>query len=141
VNRLVIGVGNPTRGDGAAGLEVARRMQVVPATEQVGGSLELIDLWDSVDEVVVVDAARSGAPAGTIHRFDAAAHRLPASTLATSTHSIGVSQAVELARALKRLPPRLTVYGIEIGDLSPGAGLSPAVAASIEELVEELDHA
>lgn len=141
MKRLVIGVGNPTRGDDAAGLEVARRLRTVPATEQVGGSLELMDLWSQADDVVIVDAARSGAPVGTVHRFDAAAQRLPATTLATSTHSIGVSQAVELARALKRLPPSLTVYGIEVGDLSPGAGLSPEVSASIDRLVAELDHA
>lgn len=141
MSRLVIGIGNPGRGDDAAGLEVARRLRTVPARERLGAGFDMIDEWEGADDVILVDAARSGAPAGTIHRFDATRVRLPATVFATSTHSMGVAQVVEVARALGLLPPRLWVYGIEATDFALGAGISAAVAASVQRLVGELDHA
>jgi hydrogenase maturation protease len=57
---------------------------------------------------VVVDAASSDTAApGTVHRFDALRQPLPASVLASSTQTIGVPAAVELGRALGRLPRSL----------------------------------
>ena len=87
---------------------------------------------------MVVDAAASGASPGTVHRFDARAAPLPAAHLRSSTHAFGVADAVELARALGRLPGRLDVYAIEGGDFSLGAGLTPPVAAAVEALVVTL---
>jgi hydrogenase maturation protease len=141
MRRLLIGVGNPTRGDDAAGIEVARRVRRVEAYQEASGSYQLMDRWDGADEVIVVDAARSGAPAGTIHRFDAHDEPLPGGVLATSTHSVGVLETIEMARRLGRLPERVVVYGIEVGDLSPGVGLSDQVEAAVNELVAEIDHA
>ena len=42
----------------------------------------------------------------------------------TSTHLLGVAEAVELGRELDRLPQRLTVYGIEGERFDVGEGLS-----------------
>lgn len=137
----MIGVGNPTRGDDAAGLEVARRVRNVEAHQEVNGSYELMDVWEGADEVIVVDAARSGAPPGTVHRFDAHDEPLPSGILATSTHSVGVMEAIEMARSLGRLPERVVVYGIEASNLTLGAGLSPRVEEAVNELVMEIDRA
>jgi hydrogenase maturation protease len=138
---VVIGVGNPTRGDDAAGIEVAKRVRSTTAYQQSTGSYQMIDLWDGADEVIVVDAARSGAPPGTIHRIDPTSQSLPEGMLATSTHSVGVASTIELARALGRLPDRVTVYGIEVSDLNRGVGLSPPVETAVDLVVEEIDHA
>jgi hydrogenase maturation protease len=132
---MVIGVGNPWRGDDRAGLEVARR---VGGLEHEGDCTRLVDAWDGQDEVAVVDAAASGAPPGTIHRIDARAGPLPAAMLRSSTHAFGVADAIELARALGRLPPRLHVYAIEGSDFAIGAGLSPEVERSAQALAREL---
>ena len=137
----MIGVGNPTRGDDAAGLEVARRVRCAETHQTASGSYELMDVWDGADEVIVVDAARSGAPAGTIHRFDAHDGAMPGGVLATSTHSVGVMETIEMARSLGRLPERVVVYGIEVSNLSPGVGLSDQVEEAVNELVIEIDHA
>src|SRR3970040_627455 len=85
VRRIVIGVGNPTRGDDAAGLEVARPARRVEAHQEANGSYELMDVWEGADEVIVVDAARSGAPPGTVHRFETDHEPLPHGVLATRT--------------------------------------------------------
>jgi hydrogenase maturation protease len=102
---------------------------------------QLIELWAEADDVVVVDAARSGQPPGTIHRFDVRSEELPVDVLGGSTHAIGVAEVVELARALDRLPARLTVYGIEAGVMSHGNVLSPEVEAAVGSVVAELSDA
>jgi hydrogenase maturation protease len=90
-------------------------------------------VWDGAADAVVIDAASSGAAAGTVHRFDATGGALPAwSRSSTSTHAVGLVEAIELARTLGRLPPRLVVYGIEGERFEAGTELTPAVAAAVE---------
>ena len=132
---MVIGVGNRWAGDDAAGLAVARR---VGGRELEGDPASLLDAWAGADDVVVVDAAASGAPPGTIRRFDAGAGPLPARSLRSSSHAFGVPDAIELARALGRLPARLEVYAIEGASFAAGAALSGPVERAVDELVAAL---
>ncbi len=139
----LIGVGNHYRSDDAAGLEVARRLRATNPPgcrilEEGGEPTSLIGAWALVKEALVIDAVASGAPPGTLHRFDASAGPLPVELFKGSTHSLGVADAVELARELGRLPPRLAVYGIEGESFETGEGLSPAVEATVNALVAEL---
>ncbi len=138
---LVLGVGNESRGDDAAGLLVARRLRErsdVTVREMRPDGIELLEAWRGAESAVIVDATRSGAPAGTITRYDAAAGALPASACAVSTHAVGVAQAIELARALGRLPSRLVVIGIEGRRFGQGDELSPEVAGAIDGAVERV---
>ncbi|MFN0149364.1 MAG: hydrogenase maturation protease [bacterium] len=138
---LVIGAGNELRRDDAAGLETARRLVGVAGVdvrEARGDMTSLPELWDDTDRVVIVDAARSGAPAGTVHRFDATSTPLPATFGRGSTHALGVADAVEFARALGRLPATLIVYGIEGENFHAGEGLSAAVARAVDDAVARI---
>jgi hydrogenase maturation protease len=130
----VIGVGNAWRGDDAAGLLVAERVREAAPGLDVrdceGEPIVLLDAWEGADAVWVVDAVSSGAPPGTIHRLDVDAEPLPATLFRPSTHTFGVAEAVELARALDRLPERLVVFGIEGDTFEAGDGVSEAVAAA-----------
>lgn len=135
---LVIGIGNPDRGDDAAGVLVARKVHGGRVIEWADCSV-LMDLWDSADDVIVVDAMFSGLPPGTVRRFDAQDERLPARAF-TSTHAMGIAETVELARTLDRLPSRLTVYGIEAGDLSVGADPGMEVVAAVDRVADEINQ-
>jgi len=138
---IVIGVGNRLRGDDAAGLEAVRRLRdrrlpaSITATAHEGEAIELQELWDGADAVVLVDALSSDAPAGTVRRFDAS-HGAPASALSrSSSHAIGIGDAVELGRVLGTLPAALVVYGIEGARFELGAPLSDEVASALDELI------
>src|SRR5205085_340487 len=75
-----------------------------------------------------VDAAHGGGRPGEVRRYEAGARPLPsAAGRQTSTHGLGVPEAIELARVLHRLPPRVVVYAIDGADFGAGTGLSPAV--------------
>ncbi len=136
----VIGVGNPWRGDDHAGLAAARRLRAMPGLEAEVAELEgdltsLIDAWDGSEHVVVIDAVHSGAEPGTIHRLDAHATGLSRDLDRHSTHALGLATAIEVGRALDRLPPHLTVFGIEGQCFDAGAGLSPRVEDAIARTV------
>jgi hydrogenase maturation protease len=141
VGATVIGVGNEYGSDDAAGLVVARRLRErgVEAMEQEGEPIALLEAFAGLDAVVLVDAVRSGAAPGTVHRLDASDEPLPARLFGSpSTHAVGVGEAVELARALDRLPSRVLVFGLEGERFEAGTTLSPAVEAAVEPLVDTI---
>lgn len=138
---LLVGVGRADRGDDACGLAVARRYRGPPAlrTEESDGEpARLLDLLASADRAWVVDAVRSGAAVGTIHRRDGHAGDVPVPGSGTSTHGLSLGEALALGRALGRLPAELTVYGIEVGSLALGAPLSPPVDGAVDEVVRRI---
>jgi hydrogenase maturation protease len=138
---LVVGLGNAWRGDDGAGPAVARALGDDPRVlVHEGEPLGLIEAWAGAEEVILVDAVSSGAPAGTVHRLDPLAVPLPAPLARGSTHAFGLANTLELARTLERLPPRLTVYGIEGACFSTGDALSPAVRAAVETVHLELQQ-
>jgi hydrogenase maturation protease len=137
----VIGVGNAWRRDDAAGLGVARKLagtlpEGVEVLEREGEPTGLIDAWEGADALWLVDAVSSGAPAGDVHRLDASEEALPAELFRASSHHLGPPEAIELARALGRLPKRVIVFGIEAASLEAGEGLTPAVEAAAERVAE-----
>ncbi len=140
---LIICVGNPLRGDDGTGRVVARRLREmklpnVTVREESGEGTALIDAWTGAADVILVDAAQSGAAPGTIHRFDASVALVPSRFFHYSTHAFSVAEAVELARALDQLPPRLILYGIEGRDFRAGERLSPEVGAAVDELISHV---
>ncbi len=105
----LIGIGNRFRRDDAAGLEVVRRLRLahppgVKLIEEEGEPASLIEAWSSVDEALVIDGIGSGSAPGRLHRFDVTDAPLPAEIFNRSTHSLGLPEAIELARELDRLP-------------------------------------
>jgi hydrogenase maturation protease len=144
--RIVIGIGNPERGDDAAGRTVARRLRGllppdVVIAEEGGEATALMARFDGAAEAYLIDACRSGAAAGTVRRFDVARAPLPHDAFGASTHGFGVAQAIELARALGQLPPRCVVYAIEGASFETGAPLSPPVAQAVADVVKRLREA
>ncbi len=140
---VLIGIGNEYRGDDAVGLVVARRLKAelgprATVLESDGEATRLIEAWAGADTVILVDAVSSGEAPGTLHRLDARVRPIPASFRSPSTHAPGLAEAIELARALNRLPRRLIVYGIEGKRFEVGSGLSPAVEKAVPKLVERL---
>jgi hydrogenase maturation protease len=137
---LVIGVGNAYRRDDAVGLVVARRLveetgRSLTVREESGEGADLMDAWQDAEVVILLDAVSSGAAPGTIGRFDVRVQPLPTPFFRSSTHTAGVAEAIELARALGALPPRLIVYGVEGADFTAGEGLSPDVEKAVQAVV------
>lgn len=135
----IIGCGNLHRGDDAAGIIAAERLRAlgVNAAVCIGGFAQLMDLWHGADCVIVIDAVVTGAPAGTVHLWDAT-RPLPLAKSSASTHGMGIAEAIELSRALNRLPSRLQIYGIEGRNFELGSPPLPEVEKATEEVARRI---
>jgi hydrogenase maturation protease len=146
----IIGCGNLDRGDDAAGVLVARRLRAreagtlaietagIETVEQTGESFSLMDCWTGCEHVILVDAtAPSGTP-GKIRVWNVHTDRLTEDIFPCSTHAFGVREAVELARAMNRLPQTLLIYGIEGKQFCFGASLSREVEQAVESVAQQL---
>ena len=148
---VVIGVGNPDRGDDGVGAEALAflegRLPGGVRLVRLSGAdpAHIIEAWEGAGTVFLVDAMVSGAPAGTLRRFDAAAEPLPAEVSLASTHALGAGAAIEMARVLGRLPQALTVYAVEGTTFTVGAPIGATVAAGAAEaaarILEEVQRA
>jgi hydrogenase maturation protease len=95
----------------------------------------LMELWKNEAEVIVIDAARSGSPPGTIHRFEAHRDVFPPDVLLFSTHLMGLPEAIELSRALGELPKTLIVYGIEGKSFEINQPISPKASLGVGRFI------
>jgi hydrogenase maturation protease len=142
-----VGCGNPDAGDDAAGLvAVDRARPLVPFDVEVvtaPTALHVLDLLDDTETVLLVDAMRTAGAArspGEVVRADTEGGGLPVTLRSSlSSHGLGLAEAVGLAAALGPVP-RVVFLGIEVGDVTAGNGLSPAVEAAMPSLVEAIVH-
>lgn len=133
MNRMVvIGVGNPYRRDdgvGAAVVELLRHSGLphwVQLECSLGDTAELMDLWRNTDVAIVVDAAIPAHPRpGAVHHT-------------VSSHHLPMGEAIELSRALGRMPKHLELYAIEVADTGHGEGLSPRVLAAARRTAQAI---
>ena len=138
----IIGFGNLDRGDDAAGLLVARRLrELAVESEENSDALSLIESWSFDDEIIIIDAVVTGANPGAIRFWQVSSAPLSGFAGETSTHGLGVMQAIELARTLNRLPQRIRIYGIEGRLFEIGAAPSPKVLNSVENVAQQLARA
>ncbi len=140
---LIIGLGNRYRRDDGVGLIIAARLawrasDKFTVIEHSGEGAALMETWKDADTVIIIDAVRSGAAAGTLHRFEASAQQLPTNFFNYSTHAFSLAEAIEMARILKQLPEQVIVYGIEGEDFTWGTGLSPAVERAAQKVEEKV---
>jgi hydrogenase maturation protease len=147
---VVIGVGNRDRGDDAAGPLVCDRLRercgVTAAIRTFVCEDSILDLalhWDPSDHVIIVDAMAPGTDPGRITTFDATVDPLP-TPVSVSTHDIDVSVAVELARAIERMPAQLLLIGIEAAQTEwctpPSRSVDEAIDAVVELVIERIDR-
>jgi hydrogenase maturation protease len=136
---LIIGCGNRERSDDGAGILVAERLRElgIEAETRIGEALDLMEAWNGADDVIVVDAVLTGAPVGTVQAWDG---RQPLASVRTNTssHGLGIAEAIELARALDRLPAALRIYGVEGRRFEPGPEISAEVQGAVEEVVRRI---
>jgi hydrogenase maturation protease len=141
---LVIGLGNEFRCDDGCGPLVARLINqehcpgvrvMQPLVDGTGMVME----WNGVDVAFVIDSVRSGAAPGKVYRFEPLVETVPERVFQpTSTHRLSITQIVRLAQALRRLPQRLIVYGIEGTNFAHGTDMTSAVVQAARHVAERI---
>ena len=134
---LVIGLGNSLMGDDGIGCAVAERLAADPrlpsSAEVVSGGTDLLRYMDQVENrsrVVIIDAFQDGGELGAVSTIDAASDRQE------HVHHLSVTQAVQLLRLTSHA--QFTLLGVSVGSVAFGSGLSPALEARLDEIVNRV---
>jgi hydrogenase maturation protease len=137
---LVLGLGNVLCGDdglGIAALAMLRSEYEGDGVRMLDGGtlgLSLLPYLEDATDVVLVDAIGADAPAGSLVRLTgdevgpAVAQRL-------LPHQVGVADLFDGARLTGKLPARVILWGVVPDRIELVVALSPAVRASLEDLV------
>jgi len=137
---LVLGLGNPLRGDdgvGPAVIEWLRQRGLPPGVVAVDGGtpgLDLVLMLEGRRRAIIVDTAAMGRVAGEWARFALDAAQLRRNRSVLSLHGAGVADALELSAALGQLPEEVVVFGVQPAHLDWSPGLSVAAQAAVPEV-------
>ena len=147
---LIIGLGNPLRGDDGVGVRVAQILgnRTLPDDVEVldGGTqgLGIVNLMEGRQRVILVDAAEMGRSPGEFVRFELSEVHLLGDGVETastprdahlSVHAAGLRDALALAQALQMLPPEVIIFGVQPLNLEWESALSSSVEAALPDLI------
>ena len=141
---LILGLGNPMRGDDGIGVRVIEKLAVhalplgVEAAEGGTKGLGLVNLMEGWRRVILVDAANVGLAPGEFARFTRQEARLLGDDQRLSVHNAGLREALLLAEVLELLPDEIVIYGVQPAKLDWHAQLSPEVEAAVPGLVRSI---
>jgi len=143
---LVVGVGNPLVRDEGAGIAAVQRLGARDLPENVvlldAGTdlLAVIPELAEADRVILIDAVRAGGEPGTIYRLtlDDLLSKAKTEPEWRSAHDLSVVSAVRLARDAGIALPPTVLIGVEPGEVALGEGLTPAVEAALDRLLEKV---
>ena len=137
---VVLGLGDPLRGDEGVGVHAARAL----ADAGMGRGVEVLDagsaLFDTLcalrqaERVILVDAIRAGGPPGTVYRMPL--EEFSRNECVASMGGFDVERALALSGRAR--PPEIVVVGVEPATMGWSPGLSPQVAQALDRVVETI---
>ncbi|HYU80580.1 MAG TPA: HyaD/HybD family hydrogenase maturation endopeptidase [Vicinamibacterales bacterium] len=141
---LVLGLGNVLlEDDGVGAIAVQRLLEEYEVPESVrvldGGTLglSLLHYVTDAERLILVDAVRANGAAGSLVRLDGD-DVAPAVATRLSPHQVGVSDLLESARWLDRLPSEVVLLGVVPQSIELNFGLTPPVQDALSGLVDRV---
>ena len=139
---LVAGCGNVFLADDGFGVEVAARLAkadlpegVVVRDTGIRGVHLVYELLDGWDTVIIVDASPRGGTPGTVYLIEPDPNTDPADAMLLDGHSMNPDAVLAMVGILGGEIGRIVVVGCEPAEITERIGLSPAVAAAVDEAV------
>jgi len=137
---MVIGIGNLLRADDGVGVHVVRKLREtrpdIDAVDLSTASIEMLEFIRGGDRVVIVDATKTGAEPGTIHRI--APEQLRKSSF-TFSHGLNLFGVLILGQQLypEEMPKEIVILAVEAEDVdSFGTELTEKVQAAVPKILK-----
>lgn len=119
---IILGLGNPMRGDDSVGLHVIRALRDefnkadTTVVEASVTGMDCLELLAGYDRAVIIDAIHTmEGKSGQIYRLELEA--LDTKGYASTSHNVNFVTALELGRRLGlALPRQIVIFAIEVGD-------------------------
>ena len=140
----VIAVGNDLYGDDGVGNVVIEMLSEIPemkGIELINGAtdaLGLIDHFEDAEHVILVDAAQMGETPGTVKIFSKDEVKLKIKMDHLTVHGISLAETLDIAKAIDKLPDKITIIGIEPKNIGISEKLSDVVAESIPDVISHI---
>jgi hydrogenase maturation protease len=143
VRTLILGLGNPILCDDAAGLQAARQLYKLMGDEDVDlveaslAGMQTVQLLSAYDRAVVIDVVQDETRVGEVWRLDSDDLE---GGLSTSSHGIGLGQALRLARLTGLpVPGQMLIYAIAAADTHTlGESLTPQLGQALPAIVRRI---
>jgi hydrogenase maturation protease len=145
VKTLILGLGNPIRGDDGVGIRVAEELKRqikdknVEVQEASIGGLGILGLIQGYDKLIVIDSIRTkGGRLGQIHKLKPS--DLGSSVYASWPHEINFTTTLALGKKLRiPLPNVIDIYAVEIKDnITFTEEFTPEISQAIPEIVNQI---
>jgi hydrogenase maturation protease len=139
---LVLGIGNLILQDEGLGIQAIQQLQaqfeIPPEIEILDGGtsgMELLTPISDAEQIIILDAVKTGKPAGTIIRLDN--EEIPTFfRTKVSPHQIGLADVLAAATLTDSMPRNLVLFGVEPLEINLGMELSVPVAEQMPRLVQ-----
>lgn len=139
---LVLGIGNVLLSDEGVGVQAVmelRRRYAFPAEVKLldGGTsgMELLPALCDCASLIIIDAVKTGYPAGSVVRIEGA--DVPKTFMTRiSPHQLGISDILATASLTDDLPHKMVLFGVEPESLEVGLILTETVRAGFDQLLD-----
>jgi len=140
---LILGIGNNLLTDEGVGVHVVRHLEehhgAEPAVTYLDGGTLSFTLAGPIaehDNLIVVDAARFGEPAGTVRCLEGAEMDSYLTGNRASVHEVGLMDLFDISRLSGTFPEHRALIGVEPESLDWGEFPSATVAPAISQVAE-----
>jgi hydrogenase maturation protease len=137
---IIVGVGAEFRGDDCFGLDVVDELLATgkfPSARLTKCTdLSRLLYFMAADQgLVIVDAVRdSQRQHGDLIAWEITNGKLPRDRASTSSHSVGLGDALQLAATLGRLPQRVRFIGVVGSSFALGSPMTPELKVKVGEV-------
>jgi len=156
---LIAGIGSTILGDDGIGVYAARQLKErlftkefplaqarlftddVDIVELGTAGLSLLDLAEGYDRLIVIDAIKTGAPAGTVHELEG--DQVTRAIHLGTGHEADLPTTISLGRKLlgRHMPGRITVVAVEVKNTTVFSEvLTPEVEAAVPDVLEKVQE-
>ena len=137
---LVIGVGNPFRGDDGIGSAIIKILRTENSPDFVlvdGGTdgLALLDQLAEYKKAIIIDAVQMLEAPGVVRLFVPEEARIKIKSDVLSTHGFGLAEMLKLADELN-IKTKIKIIGIQPKSIDFGEGLSDEIKNQIPQILK-----